>query len=119
MGYIAHRALVLVGSDHDASISEELPMRMTAAHQLATELGLRPSPLTETAENDYVSFFIPPDGSKEGWAASDENDQARDEFIAWLKLQVYEDGSGPIDWADIRFGGDEPDKAEMLRANRK
>ena len=41
--------------------------------------------------NDYFTFFIGPDGSKEGWPDSERGDEQRRLFRGWLNVQCYED----------------------------
>jgi len=62
--------------------------------------------------NGYTSFFLAPDGSKEGWPASVEGNALRQEVIAWLVEKGY-------DWAEVRFGADEPElfPAKVLQSN--
>jgi hypothetical protein len=61
--------------------------------------------------NDSRAFFVPPDGSKEGWSESDEGDGRRDQFIAWLHKHRYSDGSGPLKWVEVRVSDDDLDLA--------
>ena len=52
--------------------------------------------------NGQSSFFIAPDGSKEGWATSNNGDNARKEFLDWLqKADNY------CDYVEVIFGGDD------------
>src|SRR4030042_6413996 len=53
--------------------------------------------------NSYFTFFIPPDGSKEGWPESDVGDKQRDTFMDWCDCQAYEDGSNAIDAVVVRY----------------
>ncbi|MGI9410256.1 MAG: hypothetical protein ACR2OV_09295, partial [Hyphomicrobiaceae bacterium] len=57
--------------------------------------------------NGYRTFLIPPDGSKEGWAESEEEDERRNSFVAWLEAQCYEDGSSPLAWAEVQYGDEQ------------
>lgn len=59
--------------------------------------------------NDYQSFAFLPDGSKEGWDASDQGDEYRQQFIDLFSF-AYDDDSTPFNVLvmDARFGGDEP-----------
>ncbi|WP_420553083.1 hypothetical protein [Tenacibaculum aiptasiae] len=50
--------------------------------------------------NSYYSFFIAPDGSKEGWSIDKEAEEARMKFQNWL-LE-----SGLSEYIEICFGGD-------------
>lgn len=52
--------------------------------------------------NSQASFFIAPDGSKEGWNDSKKSDEARKEFLDWL-LQ----NENFSDYIEVRFGGDD------------
>lgn len=49
--------------------------------------------------NGYQTFMVAPDGSKEGWAASDEGDALRERIIARLK-----EDSGYWEWVEVGFG---------------
>jgi hypothetical protein len=64
------------------------------------------SPISEPAMNGYQSFFIPPDGSKEGWTDSDVGDQRRASFILRLDELRYEDGSNVLNWVEVQYGDD-------------
>ena len=60
------------------------------------------SPIIEGMVNSQFSFFIAPDGSKEGWGTSKDADVARKEFLDWLdKNHDY------CDYFEVRFGGDD------------
>ena len=49
--------------------------------------------------NNYRTFFLAPDGSKENWPPSDDGDALRNEVVAWLER---EDFYG--DWCEIAMG---------------
>lgn len=65
------------------------------------------SPLSPPAVNMHQAFFIPPDGSKEGWADSEDGDRRRSDFKQWLREQSYEDGSTALRWVEVQFADDE------------
>lgn len=96
MGYIVHSAII---------VTSEFPS-IVAAHDRAEAIFPWVSCVSPAAVNGSRSFFIPPDGSKEGWPESDEGDQQRAEFIEYLRAQAYPDGSSCLDWIEIQFGGD-------------
>jgi hypothetical protein len=99
MGYMRHHTIVVTSWDAP---------RIEAAHTKALELFERRlvSEITPLAVNHYRSFFIAPDGSKEGWPESDENDEARQAFIEYLQ-DVGGGEDGYIDWVAVQFGDDE------------
>lgn len=100
MGYICHHAIIVTGS-----IDDYTEQAHKKAEEIFNEHGLKlVSPMWDGAWNCYRSFCIYPDGSKEGWEESDRAEKLRRAFIVWLKLQVYEDGSSPLDWALVQFG---------------
>jgi hypothetical protein len=108
MGYIKHHAIIVTGW-RDEELKE--------AQQKAKEIfeknfesdpyekplaGKLVSDIIQGIVNGYSSFFIAPDGSKEGWAISNNADAARKEFINWLReTDTY------LDYVEIVFGGDD------------
>lgn len=102
MGWQRHDAIIVTCCDDVANIEE--------AHRVAVEICANVSPLTGSMINGYRSFLVAPDGSKEGWAESDQGDGERAKFIEWLESQRYEDGSSPYDWVEVRFANDGPAK---------
>lgn len=115
MGYMAHHTIVVCGWQEGA---------VKAAHAKAVELcdGVMNrdtgepgytlvSPILGPYVNGYTSFFISPDGSKEGWDTSQLGDTAREAFTEWLQEQ-RKDGKY-LDWVEVRFGGDDPHKARI------
>ncbi|MDD7813722.1 hypothetical protein PP713_14220 [Mycobacterium sp. CSUR Q5927] len=98
MGYMCHHAIVVT------SWNEEL---IEEAHSRAFESGAAVSNIVPGSANEYYSFLVAPDGSKEGWDESDAGDRRRDELIAWLDEQRYEDGSTSLAWVEVQFGDGE------------
>lgn len=97
MGYIKHEVVIVTGWDA-ATVAE--------AHAKATALcGDMVTPITEARINGYRSFFIAPDGSKEGWAESDTADEQRKAFRAWLR--AHDDRLG-LRWVCVVYGDDAP-----------
>lgn len=106
MGYIRHHAIIVTSWDET---------KIEAAHAHAVELlqgyelSAIVSPVLAPTVNAYKSFLIGPDGSKEGWSTSDQGDDYRASFIAWLNAQAYSDGSSPFAWALVQYGDDNDD----------
>jgi len=97
MGYMRHHAIVV------SSWSGEDTRK---AHKHAMDIFPLVSEILTTNINGYHSFFIPTDGSKEGWDESDLGDDRRDSFIKWINSQRYEDGSSSLDWVEVQYGDD-------------
>lgn len=126
MGYLRPTAIIVTGSHdmyaealndatiapatHWATHAHREAVTVFARHNLAQCVG----EIIESGTNDVRSFLIAWDGSKEGWSISDAGDAARDEYIAWLRSVAYGDGSSPLDWVEIQYGGDDRE-APVLR----
>jgi hypothetical protein len=76
MGYMRHHAIVVTTWNRQQA---------ERAHAKATELGMQVSEIITSHTNAQESFFVAPDGSKEGWSESDTGDQRRDAFIEFLR----------------------------------
>lgn len=92
MGYIRHHAIIVTGGDWQ----KEFEPTYKEAEKLFKQI----SPIIESPINGYRSFFVAPDGSKEGWVASDKGDADRDKFKEILR-------KSHLDWVEIQYGDDE------------
>lgn len=92
MGYTMHHTIVVTCWRRE---------EVEKAHAFAVGLGMQVSAPVEGAINGDFSFFVAPDGSKEGWTDSDLGDLRRTEFKAWLRS-----GGLYCDWVEVAFGGD-------------
>lgn len=97
MGYIKHHAIVVTSWDSQ---------RIEAAHAKAVETCNAVSPIVDSGINGYRSFFVAPDGSKEGWEDSAEGDIGRGLFVGWLYDREREDEGCYLEWAEIAYGSD-------------
>lgn len=98
MGYIRDHCIVVVGCYGDY---------LDKAHTEAIRIFPWVSPISPAAVNHSRAFFIPPDGSKEGWAESETGDNQRDQFVTYLRSLAYKDGSSPLAWVEVRVSDDE------------
>lgn len=110
MGYMRHHAIIVSGND---GYGDET---MQKAHAEAKNIFPHVSEILPTPVNGYVSFFIPPDGSKEGWHDSHKGDARREMFIDFLKSLAYDDGSTSVKWVEVYFA-DDMDQAEVESHN--
>lgn len=98
MGVINHNAVIATTMiDDHASEIEDWIDDLPEEHR--DSFAIVPSPT-----NGYVTVFLAPDGSKEGWGASDSGDKLRAAFIAQLEKYAYEDGSSSWAWVEIGYG---------------
>jgi hypothetical protein len=103
MGYIAHDAVVVTTLDG----LPDFPLPDIDAFRASLPEEMRPlvvGPI-RAPFNSYVTYVFAPDGSKEGWGPSDRGDECREQFKDLFR-GTYDDGSSPMDWVAIRFGGD-------------
>jgi len=98
MGYISHHSILVTSFCHEA-----IGKAHNKANKIMPDLV---SKIIKSRINEYYSFCIFPDGSKEGWNDSDIGNNQRDIFINWINKQRYEDNSSIYDWIEIEFGGD-------------
>lgn len=95
MGYIKHHAII---------VSAGRATHIEKSHQRAIDMFGKSmiSELVHSPTNAYVSFFIAPDGSKEGWGDSDTGDEQRAEYIKYLSMC-----EGYVDYVELFYGDDE------------
>jgi len=81
MGYMNHHAIIVTASSGEG---------INKVHAKACEIfGELCSEIIDSKMNGYATFFVAPDGSKEGWQDSDEGDERRTEFKDWLKIDRH------------------------------
>lgn len=108
MGYIKHHTIVVTGWEVE---------KLKEAHQKAKEVfennferepyekpfaSRLVSDIIQGLSNGQGSFFIAPDGSNEGWTTSNNGNNARKEFLDWLK-----NSDNYCDYVEVVFGGDD------------
>ena len=98
MGYIKHNAIVVTGHDL-AALHEKVKAIVSQGWGISDCDTCLVSPIVGSKTNGFESFFVAPDGSKEGWDTSDIGDDLRDEVVGYL--------GGKCDWVEVQFGDDE------------
>lgn len=101
MGYIKHHAIIVSSWDRDV---------LRTVHAYATTIfGSQVSNICEPSVNLHETFLIAPDGSCEGWIESNQGDQQRFEFIAYLQSFCYKDSSSMIKWVELSYADEKSD----------
>ncbi|PHS04980.1 MAG: hypothetical protein COA88_12915 [Kordia sp.] len=101
MGYRLHHTIIISGFD-----SEEIE----ESHSLAINVfGELVSPIIDTKMNSVKSFFISPDGSKEGLETSDEFDLKRLDYIKFLKTEL-----SMTEFVEVAFGAEDGKKSVVI-----
>jgi hypothetical protein len=92
MGYIKHNAIVVTCWNSE---------KMVALGDHARELGMQVLGPSPALMNGYRSILICPDGSKEGWADSEQGDARR----AALRTRLVAEES--LEWCEVSYGHDD------------
>jgi len=117
MGYIKHNAIIVTGWQDDKILESRNKAIEIFDEHFSGEPIVRPygsklvSEIIPSLANGQYSFFIAPDGSKEGWETSENGDRAREEFCKWLNS----DPNNHCDYIEVRFGGDD-DNNSIIRS---
>lgn len=107
MGANRHHAIVVTSWDEPTLLKVHAAALALFSPPLGLGyVGMWVSPLSPGEVNRMRSFFVAPDGSKEGWSASDEGNRRRDAFVSLLRSKAYEDGSSALSWAEVQYGDD-------------
>jgi len=106
MGYIKHNAIIVTSFD---------VVHLHTIYDLAYDIFYAGegwniiSPIMQSPINSYQSFFIAPDGSKEGWGDSHKGDELRQQFKDEAKaLNLF------VDIVEVAYGGDDPQQACII-----
>ena len=108
MGYMRHHAIVVTSYSVD---------ELYVAHKKAADIFPNVSEITGETINGYRSFFIPPDGSKEGWDTSNVGDEKRDKYIEWLNSRAFTDGSNLLGWVEVQYSDDNLETKTLRSSN--
>lgn len=100
MSYTRHHAIVVTSYDST---------KIRKARKKAREIGLSISGLIWSPWEDYSSFLVGPDGFNENREESEKGDNQRHQFIDWLEMQEFDDGSSCFAWAEIQYGDGDRD----------
>lgn len=99
MGYINHHAIIVTSFDKK---------QLSEALEIAKERDLLVTEIVASKINGYNSFFIAPDGSKEGWSDSDDGDACRGSFINNISHLDF------VEWVEVSYSGDD-NEAKICR----
>lgn len=102
MGYLRRHTIVVTGTYGDY---------INKAHAFAQGTGAQVTDIMQAPVNTEHTFYVLPDGSKEGWCNSIEGDRRRAKIVDYLEGMAYEDGSSPLAWAELFYGDEQGDAA--------
>lgn len=108
MKNIKHHAIIVTCNDKESLVlvRNEI-LRLYKSNMEAKNANQLVSPIIDSLINKFCSFFISPDGSKEGYDASDDGDRIRKKIVEFLNSLADADGSNSIKFVEVAFGNDE------------
>ncbi len=107
MKNIKHHAIIVTCNDKESlELVRSEVMRLYKSIMEAKNGEQLVSPIIESLINKFCSFFIAPDGSKEGYDASDDGDKVRKKIVEFLRSLAETDGTCPIKFVEVFFGSD-------------
>ncbi|WP_033417420.1 hypothetical protein [Cytophaga aurantiaca] len=107
MRNIRHHALIITCNDRKILDSiRNKAIELYKLHMEASNGSNLVSEIKDSIVNNYCSFFIIPDGSKEGYDASDDGDIIREKLIDHLKPLCKSD-EYHLSFGEISFGSDD------------
>ena len=116
MGYIKHHTIVVTGW-REKDLDEARKKAVKIFEETCKDNMVKApygsniiSPIVSGLTNGQKSFFIAPDGSKEGWNTSNNCNDARTAFLDWLKSS-----DNYCDYIEVVFGGDD-EQQTILRS---
>jgi hypothetical protein len=115
MGTVIFHTIVVTADHHDIEPIHQRAREIFERRGEPIEPQQAPlvSAITPSLYNGWASFFIAPDGSKEGWEPSIAVDEMRDKFIEYLiRLRVTDEVW--VHWVEALFGCD-ADEAKVER----
>lgn len=97
MGYTIH---------HTIAVTSSIDALLRKARDFAVSTGASVSEIVPGIINGSASFFVAPDGSKEGWEESAAGDASRERIKSWLRSKAYDDGSTSLNWFEVEHPED-------------
>ena len=107
MRNIRHHALIVTCNDR--KVLESIRMKALELYKLHMEASsghLLVSEIKDSIVNHYASFFIIPDGSKEGYDASEDGDIIRAKLIDFITPLTISEGYH-LSYGEISYGADD------------
>ncbi|HEX8574930.1 MAG TPA: hypothetical protein VF677_01415 [Flavobacterium sp.] len=117
MKNIKHHAIVVTSADRiRLDHVRNYAIKMFSDHMEAKNGKYLISNIIDSLINNFATFFIAPDGSKEGYDASDDGDLIRKKITDYMKSLKDKDGKNPICFVEVSYGA-EDENAEIITKN--
>lgn len=102
MSYVKHNAIIVTGWGQHILNAREKAIEIFDIEFPDLKGSRLVSEIITGLSNGMQSFFIAPDGSKEGWETSEKSDVAREKFLNWIDTT-----KNYCEYIEVRFGGDD------------
>lgn len=119
MGYLKPTAIVVHADYMFDDEDHWIDIARREAHKIYLKYGLSHliSPIVYSGTNDVRSFLCAWDGSKEDWETSDKGELAQSEFVKWLHMRRFIDGTSPLKWVQIVYSDEIDPPVDILSHN--
>ena len=109
MGYYRSHTIAITSVFQDDVKEAHAKAKEIFDNQMVTEI-------ISGTTNAQDSFFVAPDGSKEGWDESDKQDDNRKALIDWIDAHNDKKGCSYIQYVEMYFA-DDNEMCEILKHN--
>ena len=108
MKNIQHHAIIVTSNDKESlGLVRNEVLRLYKSNMEAKNSSQLVGPIIDSLINKFCSFLIAPDGSKEGYDASEDGNRIRKKIVEFLNSIAEADGSNTIKFVEVEFGNDE------------
>ena len=108
MRNIKHHAILITA--HDLKLLQEVKAAIVSMikQNIEASNGIKLlGEITESLINNFYSFIVFPDGSKEGHETSDDGDILRKKITDYLELHNKTTKENPVNFIEVYFGSDD------------
>jgi hypothetical protein len=118
MGYIKHHTIIVTSLSKEYLAPAHEAIKAIVAEEfvedISSDSSQMVSPIVDGVINSQCSFFVAPDGSKEGWETSDCGNRARDRIVETLEKEY-----DCCDYVEVMFGGDDHHQTILRSSNQQ
>jgi hypothetical protein len=106
MGFVRHHSIVVTSTNEQLLEKAQIRAKQIFDQSFNCDTSLVSS-IVGSESYGCFSFFIAPDGSKEGWEDSDRGDSARQLFISWVNSNDDDEGFNELSYVEVFYGDDD------------
>jgi hypothetical protein len=108
MRNIVHHAIVITSNEKDKiELVRNKAFELYGLHMETKNGKALVGPLTIGLINNFYTFLICPDGSKEGYDTSDDGDIVRNKICSFIESLQETTGTNPVNYVEVSYGADD------------